>query len=84
MTIFGVCDMLRLTTRIRGWSPTPFELFSTAENKEEIMQTTKSRRALSTGWTFIILIFLAFMTAPINAADKEVTFEGTIQGLNCT
>jgi hypothetical protein len=41
MTIFGVCDMLRLTTRIRGWSPSSFELFSTAEKKEEIMQTKK-------------------------------------------
>jgi hypothetical protein len=30
------------------------------------------------------LILLAFTAAPIKAADKEVTYEGTIQGLNCT
>jgi hypothetical protein len=48
------------------------------------MQTTKSRTMLSTVWTFIVLILLAFTATAIKAADKEVTYEGTIQGLNCT
>jgi hypothetical protein len=48
-----------------------------------MMQTTKNRKVLATLWISIIFISLTFMAAAINATE-EATYEGTIQGLNCT
>jgi hypothetical protein len=49
------------------------------------MQTTKCRKTHPTiSILFIISISFAFLPAVIDAADNEVTYEGTIEGLNCT
>ena len=48
------------------------------------MQTTKSWQTGLTVWITIVMISFAFTATAMNAAAEEVTYEGTIQGLNCT
>jgi hypothetical protein len=48
------------------------------------MQKTESRKKRSIVWFIALFVTLAFTAAPMSAAAEEVTYEGTIQGLNCT
>ena len=48
------------------------------------MQTKKIWQTCSTVWITIVTISFVFTAATMNAAAEEVTYEGTIQGLNCT
>jgi len=48
------------------------------------MQNTESRKRGSIIWFVTLIASLAFTAAPMKAAAEEVTYEGRIQGLNCT
>ncbi|MGD1975124.1 MAG: hypothetical protein PVH37_19085 [Desulfobacterales bacterium] len=48
------------------------------------MQTTKSWQIDLTVWITIVIVSFAFAATAMNAAAEEVTYEGTIEGLNCT
>jgi hypothetical protein len=48
------------------------------------MQTSKNRKTPSTLWIGVVAICLVLTAAAWDASAKEVTYEGTIQGLNCT
>ena len=48
------------------------------------MQKTKRWQTGSIVWTTIVVVSFVFTAAAMNAAAEEVTYEGTIQGLNCT
>ena len=48
------------------------------------MQTKKIWQTCSTVWITIVTISFVFTAATMNAVAEEATYEGTIQGLNCT